>query len=293
MTDQLTRIPSGGRLGGVGLVLGGALSVHFGSAVAALLIPQAGVAGVVTLRLGISAVLLLLVCRPRLSGHSRSDWLVIVGFGAVLAAMNGLFYAAIARIPLGVAVTIEVLGPLTLSVLAGRGPARWVWAGLAAVGVVLLGEGSLTGLDPVGLAFALGAATMWACYILLSARTGARFPKADGVALAMVVAAALTLPWSIAAAGPALLHPTVLAVGAVVALLASVLPYTLEVFALRRLPTAAFAVMMSLGPAIATVAGYLVLGQALSAVQGLAVVLVVVASAGAVGRRSGARDTAS
>ncbi len=263
-------------------MLGGALSVQFGAAVAASLFPRAGVAGVVTLRLVIAAVVLLAVCRPRLRGYDRRDWLVVAAFGVALAGMNGLIYAAIERIPLGVAVTVEVLGPLVLSVVAGRRPLSWLWAVLALGGVVLLGRGSVDGLDPVGVGFALGAAAMWAAYIVLSARTGTRFPRADGLALAMTVAAVLSLPLGVAASGTALLDPGILGLGAAVAVLSSVLPYSLEMLALRRMPTSTFAVLMSLGPAIATVAGYLVLGQALGLVQVLAIVLVVAASAGAV-----------
>ena len=264
------------------LVLCGAVSVQSGAAVAALLFPRAGVAGVVTMRLVIAAVALLAVCRPRLRGYTRRDWLTVSAFGVALAGMNALIYQAIERIPLGVAVTVEVLGPLVLSVVAGRRVSSWLWAVLALGGVVLLGRGGLDSLDPVGVGFAVAAATMWAAYILLSARTGSRFPGADGLALAMTVAAVLTLPWGVAASGTALLDPVTISLGAAVAVLSSVLPYTLELFALRRMPTSTFAVLMSLGPAIAALAGYLVLDQALAPVQLLAIGLVIAASAGAV-----------
>jgi inner membrane transporter RhtA len=270
--------------GPVALVLGGAVSVQSGAAVAALLFPRAGVAGVVTLRLVIAAVVLLAVARPRLRGHHRTDWLAVGSFGVALAGMNVLIYQAIERIPLGVAVTVEVLGPLALSVITGRRASSWLWAALALGGVVLLARGgaAVDDLDLVGVAFAAGAAAMWAAYIVFSARVGARFPRADGLALAMAVAAALTLPWGLIAAGPALLDPVTVGLGAAVALLSSVLPYTLELLALRRLPTSTFAVLMSLGPAIAALAGYVVLDQALTPVQLLAIGLVVAASAGAV-----------
>lgn len=271
--------------GAVGLVLAGAVSVQLGAAVAALLFPRAGVAGVVTLRLVIAAVVLLALCRPRLRGYSRADLAVVAGFGVALAGMNTLIYLAIERIPLGAAVTIEVLGPLVLSVLAGRRLVGLLWAVLALGGVVLLAGGGPVGLDPVGMAFAAGAAAMWAAYILLSAGTGSRFPGADGVALAMTVAALLTAPWGIAVAGPVLLDPVTLGMGAGIAVLSSVLPYTFELVALRRIPTSTFAVMMSLGPAIAAAAGLVVLGQALDPAQLAGIGLVVAASAGAV--RSG------
>jgi inner membrane transporter RhtA len=269
-------------IGAVGLVLGGMLSVQFGSAVAALLFPRAGVAGVVTLRLGVAAVVLLAVCRPRLRGYGRRDWALIGGFGVALAGMNSLFYQAIDRIPLGLAVTLEVLGPLVLSVLTFRRAAGWLWAGLALTGVALLGQAGLGRLDPVGVGLAFGAGGMWAAYIVFSGRVGSRFPKLDGLALAMTAAALMTLPQGVAVSGAALMSPPVLALGAVVALLSSILPYTLELTALRRMPTATFAVLMSLGPAVASLAGYLVLRQPLSITEALAITLVIGASVGAV-----------
>ena len=208
-----------GSLGAIGLVLAGALSVHSGSAVAASLFPRAGVWAVVALRLTIGAVVLLAVCRPAIRGRSRADWLLVATFGAALAGMNTVFYAAIGRIPLGIAVTLEVLGPLTLSVVAARRASAWVWAGLALAGVVLLGRGGFDRLDRVGVLLALVAGALWAAYIVLSSRAGSRFPKADGLALAMGVAAVLTLPLGVAGAGPALLDPAVLGTGAAVALL--------------------------------------------------------------------------
>ncbi|MGW1165571.1 EamA family transporter [Streptomyces sp. NPDC001153] len=271
-----------GSLGPVGLVLAGAISVQFGGALAVTLIPRAGAPGVVTLRLLAAAVVLLLVCRPRLRGHSRTDWGTVIAFGIAMGAMNGLFYEAVARIPLGPAVTLEVLGPLTLSVLASRRAVNALWAGLALLGVFLLGGGGFSDLDPIGVAFALGAGAMWAVYILFSARTGRRFPQADGLALAMAVAALLFLPIGIASAGTRLLNPTILALGSAVALLSSVLPYTLELLALRRLPASTFAILMSLEPAIAATAGFLILGQSLSLTEAAAIALVIAASIGAV-----------
>ncbi|MBM0260641.1 DMT family transporter [Micromonospora sp. 4G55] len=279
-----------GQVGAVGLVLGGALSVHFGSAVAALVFPRAGVAGTVTLRLTIGALLMLLVCRPRLRGYGRGDWASVVLFGLALAGMNSVFYQAIERIPLGPAVTLEVLGPLTLSVLTAHRWTAWCWAGLALAGVALLGQGGFDRLNPVGAGLALGAGALWAAYIVCSARVGGRFPRADGLALAMTVAALLTLPFGLADAGARLWHPAVLALGAGLALLASVLPYTLELLALRRLATSTFAVLMSLGPALAALAGWLVLGQDLHLTEVLAIALVVAASIGAV--RAGTPRTA-
>ncbi|MEV6763582.1 EamA family transporter [Streptomyces sp. NPDC051105] len=288
-----------GALGPVGLVLAGGISVQFGGALAVTLMPRAGALGVVTLRLLAAAVVLLVVCRPRLRGHSRTDWGTVIVFGAAMGAMNGLFYEAVDRIPLGPAVTLEVLGPLALSVLASRRAVNAVWAGLALAGVFLLGGGGFSDLDPTGVAFALGAGAMWAAYIIFSARTGRRFPQADGLALAMAVAALLFLPLGIAEAGSRLLDPTTVALGSSVAVLSSVLPYTLELLALRRLPAHTFAVLMSLEPAIAATAGFLILDQALTATQAAAIALVIAASIGAVrtqvgrGRRAAAGPEAA
>ncbi len=288
-----TDAPEGrwGALGPVGLLLAGGLSVQFGAALAVNLMPRAGALGVVTLRLFVAAVVLLVVCRPRLRGHSRADWGTVVVFGVAMAGMNGLFYQAVDRIPLGPAVTLEVLGPLALSVFASRRPVNLVWAALALGGVFLLGGGGFDDLDPAGAAFALAAGWMWAAYIVFSARTGRRFPQADGLALAMAVGALLFLPLGIAESGTKLLDPVTFGLGAGVALLSSVLPYTLELLALRRLPAPTFAILMSLEPAIAAAAGFLVLDQALSATQSAAVALVIAASMGAVrtqvGRRAG------
>ncbi|MEU3409852.1 EamA family transporter [Streptomyces sp. NPDC006658] len=269
-------------LGPVGLVLAGGISVQFGGALAVTLMPRAGALGVVALRLLAAAIVLLLVCRPRLRGHSRADWGTVVVFGIAMGAMNGLFYEAVDRIPLGPAVTLEVLGPLALSVLASRRAINALWAGLALAGVFLLGGGGFGELDPIGVAFAVGAGAMWAAYIIFSARTGRRFPQADGLALAMAVAALLFLPLGVAEAGTRLLDPTTIALGSAVAVLSSVLPYTLELLALRRLPASTFAILMSLEPAIAATAGFLVLGQSLAPAQAAAIALVIAASIGAV-----------
>ncbi|MBP2052608.1 inner membrane transporter RhtA [Streptomyces griseochromogenes] len=283
MPPQSSRTPGRlGSLGPVGLVLAGGVSVQFGGALAVTLMPRAGALGVVTLRLLAAAIVLLVVCRPRLRGHSRTDWGTVLVFGITMGAMNGLFYEAVARIPLGPAVTLEVLGPLALSVLASRRAINALWAGLALAGVFLLGGGGFSDLDPIGVAFALGAGAMWASYIVFSARTGRRFPQADGLALAMAIAALLFLPLGIVDAGSRLLDPGTVALGSAVALLSSVLPYTLELLALRRLPASTFAILMSLEPALAATAGFLILGQALSAAEAAAIALVIAASIGAV-----------
>ncbi|MCT4356803.1 EamA family transporter [Streptomyces sp. Je 1-79] len=270
------------RLGPVALVVAGGLSVQFGSAVAVLLMPRAGALGVVTLRLVLAAAVLLIVCRPKVRGYGRADWGTVVAFGTAMAGMNILFYQAADRIPLGAAVTLEVLGPLVLSVIASRRLMNLLWAGLALGGVVLLSGGGFDRLDPVGAAFALGAGAMWATYIVFSARTGRRFPQADGLALAMAFGALLSLPFGVVEAGDKLLVPSTIGLGLAVALMSSVLPYTLELIALRRLPAPTFAILMSLEPAIAAGAGFLVLSQALALTDALAIALVIAASMGAV-----------
>ncbi|WP_229790383.1 EamA family transporter [Mycetocola manganoxydans] len=277
-TQPASRVP----IGATGLVLGGLLCQEVGASFAVLLFPTVGALGMVTLRLVFSAIVLLLICRPRLRGYSRSDWLTVAAFGLVLAGMNALFYEALARLPLGPAVTIEVLGPLLLSVIVSRRASSWLWAVLAFIGVALLSRGGLEALDPIGVLFAAGAGALWAGYILMSARTGARFPKLDGLAIAMSIGALVTLPLGLGTAGSTLFSPTILLLGLAVAVLSSAIPYALELLALRRLAASTFSILMSLAPAMAAIVGALVLGQGLTLVSGLAILLVVVASAGAV-----------
>ncbi|MGC5223578.1 EamA family transporter [Micromonospora sp. DT81.3] len=266
----------------VTLVVVGLACQEVGASIAVLLFPTVGPLGMVLLRLVFSAMVLMVIARPSLRGHGRAGWLAVVGFGAVLALMNGLFYLALERLPLGVTVTIEVLGPLTLSIVVARHRSAWLWAGLALLGVLALGGGGWDRLDPVGVLFALGAAASWAFYILASARVGRAFQKLDGLALAMVIGAVLALPFGIIDAGSALLRPEILGLGAAVALLSSTIPYALELIALRRLAAAAFAILMSLSPATASLAGYLILGQTLTWLELAGMALVMVASIGAV-----------
>jgi inner membrane transporter RhtA len=269
-------------LGAVGLVIVGLLCQDVGASFAVLLFPAVGPLGMIALRLGFSAVILLLVSRPSLRGHSRSDWLTVIAFGVVLAAMNSLFYEAIGRIPLGAAVTIEFLGPLVLSVVVSRRASSWIWAILAVVGVVLLGRGTLHDLDLAGVGFALGAGVMWAAYILMSSRTGRRFERLDGLAIAMTVGAILVIPLGLATAGTAILQPHILLIGVAVAAMSSAVPYALELMALRRIHAATLSILMSLSPAIAAGAGFILLGQGLTAIGVIAIALVIAASIGAV-----------
>jgi inner membrane transporter RhtA len=241
----------------------------------------------VWLRLVTSAVVLGVLARPALRGRSRDDWLVVIAFGVTLGVMNWAIYQSFARIPLGIAVTIEFVGPLTLAVLGSRRPRDLVWVGLAAAGVLALGlqPGDVT---LAGVAFALLAGAAWAAYILLSARTGTRWPGLDGLAVASVVATVLLTPGALLVAGDALLDPRILALGAAVGLLSSVVPYSLEMMALRRIRPAVFSILMSLEPAAAALAAIIVLGEVLTVTQWLAVACVVAASVGAT--RSGQRQ---
>lgn len=265
-----------------GLVIVGLLCQEVGAAIAVTLFPQVGAVGMVTLRLTFSAVVLLLIFRPSLRGRTRRDWVTVIGFGISLAAMNALFYEALARLPLGTTVTIEVLGPLVLSVVISRRASAWLWAVLAFAGVALFGRGGVADLDPVGVAFALGAGAMWAAYILMSERTGRSFARLDGLAIAMAIGAILVIPFGVVSAGPTLVLPPVLLFGLAVALLSSAIPYALELIALRRLPAATFSILVSGTPALAALAGFVILGQQLEPLDGLAVLLVVIASMGAV-----------
>ncbi|MDQ1124115.1 EamA family transporter [Microbacterium trichothecenolyticum] len=284
----------GGQGSAASLVLVGLACQEIGASFAVMLFPQTGPLGIVMLRLAFSAIVLLVIARPRLREHTGVAWRSVVGFGVVLASMNALFYLALERLPLGVTVTIEVLGPLTLSILTSAGIARWLWAGLALAGVVALGAGGWDRLDALGVVFALGAAVSWAFYILASARVGRQFPRLDGLALAMAVGAVIALPLGVWQAGPALIRPDVLALGAAVALLSSTIPYALELVSLRRLPASAFAILMSLGPATASLAGFALLGQHLSWLEIVGIALVIAASIGSVlaasRRASGARN---
>jgi len=282
-------------LGAAGLVVAGLICQEAGAGVAVTLFPQVGAVGVVAMRMFFSAVILLIAFRPSLRARSRGDWMTVIAFGLVLAAMNTLFYLALTRLHLGATVTIEYLGPLVLSVIVSRRASSWLWAVLAFAGVALLGRGGFTHLDPLGVAFTLGAGAMWVCYILLSARTGGRFPRLEGLAIAMAVSSVVTIPFAALTAGTALLRPGVLAIGVAVAVLSSVVPYGLELFALRRLPAATFSILLSLAPALAALAGLVILHQSLTVLDAIAITLVVIASMGAVraaGRRQSTGDAA-
>ncbi|MEO5651600.1 MAG: EamA family transporter [Marmoricola sp.] len=268
------------------LVLGGVVSVQFGGALAATLVPQIGAGGSVLLRLSMSAVLLVAFVRPRLRGHSRRAWLTVVAFGVALGLMNWSFYGSLAHLPLGVAVTVEFLGPLILTTALSRRLADFVAVLAAALGVVLISEvltQPLGELSWIGLLLALTAGAFWAAYILLSGRTGAEFPNLDGLAIALAVATLVVLPAGVFGIDTWTTGHLLKGLG--IAVLSSLLPYSLEMLALRRLSAAVFGILLSLEPAVAALAGLLVLGQRLALLQVLGLVLVVAASAIVLGTR--------
>ena len=263
------------------LLLGSIASVQFGSAFASKLFAQAGPGGVVLLRLALSGIALLAVTRPRLRGRTRADVGTAVAFGLVLGGMNWSFYEALDRLPLGVAVTIEFVGPLAVAVAGSRRGIDLVWVVLAGGGVGLLAlRGSHQGVHALGVLLALVAATCWAFYILLSKRVGAVFARLDGLAVALGVGTLLVIPAGVAEGGSALGRPSVLLGGVAVACLSSLIPYSLEIMALRRLSAAAFGLLMSLEPAMAALAGVIVLSEHITGVLLAALVMVIVASVG-------------
>lgn len=258
----------------------GIASVQLGASIAKTVFDEVEPVTILWLRLVTSAVILALVARPALRGRSGADWLVVLGFGATLGLMNWAFYQSFARIPLGIAVTIEFVGPLTLAVLGSRRMRDLAWVVLAGLGVVLLGL-ERADLNLPGVLFALLAGAAWAGYILLSARTGARWQGLDGLAMASVVATVLLTPVVVGGGGAGLGDSRILLIGAAVGLLSSVIPYSCEMAALRTLPASMFSILMSLEPAAAALAGMLVVGEFLSGVHWLALVCVVFASIGA------------
>ena len=263
------------------LVLVAVSSVQFGAAFAKSIFDEVGPGGTVFLRVLFAAVVLIAVWRPAVRGRSRADWRLIVLFGVSLGAMNLAYYESLERIPLGIAVTFEFVGPLGVAIASSRRLLDLAWVVLAAAGIVLLSDFGQADLDGLGVALALLAGGFWAAYILLSARVGRTFPGGSGLALAMVAAAALLAPVGVADAGSDLLVPGVLAVAAAVAMLSSAIPYTLEMEALRRMPAGVFGVMMSTEPAVAALAGFIVLDEGLATRELVAILLVVAASAGA------------
>jgi inner membrane transporter RhtA len=270
----LSRVPS------PVLVLGAIGSIQFGAALATTLFARLGPAGAVAERLVTATVVLLIVWRPRIRSRSQRELLLAGLFGVILGAMNLTFYEALHRIPLGVAVTIEMVGPLGVAVAGSRRARDLVWVALAALGILALTHGRAHGLNGLGVGLALAAGSLWGLYILVNARVGRAFAGGTGLALAMIVASLVTLPFGIAQAGGRLVTGHSLLIGAAVGLLSSAIPYTLELESLRRIAAPVFGILMSLEPAVATLAGFLVLGQGMSARALVGIALVVLASGG-------------
>src|SRR5215217_16141 len=266
------------------LVIFPIISVQLGAAVAKSLFDSLGPGGTVFLRIAFAALVLFLLVRPKLGGHDRAGYLVAGLFGLTLAGVNVSIYLAFDRIPLGVAVTLEFVGPLGVAVAGSRRLLDLLWAMLAAAGILLLAPLNILGevdLDPVGVALALLAGCFWASYILLSARTGSVFPGGTGLVIALCVGTVVLAPVGISGGGLALLDPGLLLAGFGVAMLSSAIPFSFELEALRKLPARVFGVLMSLEPAVAALLGFVVLGERLDLRALAAVVLVTVAAAGA------------
>jgi inner membrane transporter RhtA len=263
------------------LVLGGVTSVQLGAALARTLFDDLGPSGTSLLRVVFAAVALVAIARPDPRRYGWSELRYAVAFGVALGVMNLTFYLGLDRLDLGIAVTVEFVGPLAVAVFGSRRRLDLVWAALAAVGIVLLANpGGADSIDTLGLVFVLIAGGCWAAYILIAQRAGQVFSGSQGVAMAMVVAAAVPIVPGIAEGGSALLRPGLLAMGCAVGVLSSAIPYALETEALRRIPAGVFGVLMSMEPAVAALAGFVVLGQDLGGREIVAIGLVVAASAG-------------
>jgi inner membrane transporter RhtA len=270
------------RLRAVLLVVAASVSVQGGASVAKSLFPSFGAPGVVWLRLLFGSIALWVVARPQLRTRPWRELRLLVALGVVLASMNVSFYGSIARLPLGVAVTVEFLGPLAVAIVGSRRKLDLAWIALAAAGVALLAEGGGSGaIRPLGLALAALAGFFWALYISLSVPIGRTFPGASGLAPALAVGALLMTPWGVLDAGSHLREPQLVGAAVGVGLLSSALPWSLELEALRRLPTSVFGVVLALEPAIAALVGWAALHERLHARAWLAIALVVLASAGA------------
>lgn len=262
------------------LVLIAIASVQFGAAFAKLLFGVVDPTTVVWLRLAVSALILVVIARPRVAGRSLRDWAVVLGYGACLVGMNWSIYQSFSRIPIGLAVTIEFLGPLAVSVFGSRRLRDLAWVALAAVGVVMLGAVP-TDPDWVGMGFALVAGACWAGYILLAGPTGRRWPGVSGLTIASVLGAVVLAGPGVVAGGQAMWSPVVLGIGLAVGVLSSVVPYALELAALRRIKPRTFGILMSLEPAAAALAALLVLREWLVWTEWVAIACVVLASIGA------------
>lgn len=261
-------------------ILGAIISVQGGAALAKGLFPVLGATGTVGLRVALSAAILLAVFRPRLHRTTAAQWRALIPYGLVLGVMNVVFYLSLSRIPLGLAVTVEFIGPLGVAVYGSRRAVDVAWVVLAAAGIALIAPWAGGGADAVGVLLALAAGACWAAYILLGGRVSRMIPSGVTVATGMTIASFVAVPAAVATGGLARLTPGLLAAAIGVALLSSAIPYTLEMIALKELPARTFGILMSLEPAVAALAGLVFLHEVLSLQQWMAVALVIAASAG-------------
>lgn len=287
-----------------GIVLLGAFSVQYGSALAVRLFPIAGPGTTVLMRVCFAAVVVCLAARPRWSRLRTlrpAGWLVIAGYGASMSVMNLCFYHALQLLPLGATVTIEFLGPLTLALISSRRALDLLWAGLALVGVAMITGFRFDTFSPLGVIFALSAGAAWAVYLFFTQRTTRLLPMREGLSFGLVAATAVAAPFGLGGIPAAVAHPWVLLAGLGVALLSTALPYGIDLIALTVVPAGAYGVLMSLEPAVAALSGLVVLGQRLTGLQWLAILMVVAASAGSTlaasrqmpGRGASSRSSAS
>lgn len=264
-------------------VLIGVVSVQGGAALAKGLFPALGAMGATGLRLVLASVMLLAFFRPVLTRYTREQWAAVIPYGLALGVMNLTYYLALARIPLGLTVTLEFVGPFVLAVVGSRRALDFLWVLFAAAGIVLITPWTSRpgGLDPLGVVLALTAGACWAIYILVGGRLSRLVPEGEGVAAGMVVATLTVLPFALVGGSLERLTPGLFAAGVGVALLSSALPYSLEMLALGQLSSRAFGILMSLEPAVAALMGWVFLREHLTPLQWLAVGLVSLASAGA------------
>lgn len=256
------------------------ISVQCGAAIAKTLFPTIGAAGTASMRIGVSALILLLAYRPNLKAITNEQWKIVVPYGLSLGAMNLIFYLAIERIPIGLAVTLEFIGPLLVAIIGSRRLIDYCWILLAAAGIVLIAPWSNERIDPLGVLFALIAGGLWAAYIVLGGKISRIMNDGQAVSTGMLFAAILILPFGFYENGLANLTPKLFGMGIALALLSSAIPFTLEMKALGQLPPQTFSILMSLEPAAASVCAFIFLQENLSFYEILAVFCVVVASAG-------------
>ena len=274
MKNKLFNIPP------IPAVLFAIISVQSGAAIAKTLFPAIGAAGTASLRIGISAIILLAVYRPNLLKITPNQWKIVIPYGLSLGAMNLIFYLAIERIPIGLAVTIEFIGPLVVAVIGSKRLIDYLWVLLAAIGIVLIAPWSNNGIDLLGVLFALLAGALWAAYIVLGTKVSKIMKGGDAVATGMLFASILIVPFGILENGLTNLTPTFLYLGIALALLSSAIPFTLEMKALAQLPARTFSILMSLEPAAASIFAFIFLQEYLTFNEILAVVFVVIASVG-------------